>query len=171
MSIQESDEYQEVREFECTKCSKTFQHSSSLSRHMKSHKEHNLFICLNCGKSYRRKDSLGKHKRKENCGAVDVEVEWICKLCDRTYQVKSSYVRHLKTHNSTIKVPESEGKEVLVEISDEEEMVYDVVVLKKETVLDIPVFDDSDEDDESVVDSQSEEPISMDIITEIPNLF
>ena len=77
---------------ECSKCKKTFQHRSGLSRHklvcFGLAKQPN---CSGCGKTFSRKDSLLLHADK--CKGVH---EMGCKLCPKTFPTRWRLQRHLK---------------------------------------------------------------------------
>ena len=88
-----------------------------------------------------RKDSFKKHLNKGKCGGRD-KVVWQCMQCPRSYAIKSSYNRHIKSH-------EAERFEKKDEIPDE--IVYEMTFLQKETIFDIPEFTDSEEETEETV--------------------
>ncbi|NWU02120.1 ZN551 protein, partial [Urocynchramus pylzowi] len=51
------------RPYECDKCRKTFQTSSTLLIHQRMHTDERPFRCSNCGKGFRHKSDLVSHQR------------------------------------------------------------------------------------------------------------
>ena len=153
----------------CDICSKVYKHRPSLFRHMKTHQVPPLYVCIRCNRSYTRKDSLTKHIKKQKCTKSVKDKEWHCELCGRIYLVKSSYVRHQKSHcgihlvekvvtnnkenvNIGSAVKEKRSSKVPGLDAREEE---DRIILGKETMVEIPVFTDSE--DEIVMETPSKE--------------
>ena len=61
----------------CDICGKRYNHRSSLSRHLLSHKVLALPKCPHCGKTFTRKDSISKHINRGHCPAASVKHEEI----------------------------------------------------------------------------------------------
>ena len=165
----------------CDICSKVYEHRPSLFRHMKTHQVPPLYVCIKCDRSYARKDSLTKHTKKQKCRKSVKDKEWHCELCGRIYLVKSSYVRHQKSHsgihlvekvvtnNKNVNIgsalKEKRSSKVPGLDAREEE---DGIILGKERMVEIPEFTDSE--DEIVMETPSKEnPVKeADVIPGIP---
>ncbi|XP_072470847.1 PR domain zinc finger protein 15 isoform X1 [Notamacropus eugenii] len=83
------------RIYQCNICSKIFQNSSNLSRHIRSHGD-KLFKCEECGKLFSRKESLKQHvSYKHSRSEIDSEYRYRCGTCDKSFRIESA----LKFHN------------------------------------------------------------------------
>ncbi|EDL03648.1 mCG4783 [Mus musculus] len=91
---------------QCGTCSKVFQNSSNLSRHVRSHGD-KLFKCEECSKLFSRKESLKqhvsyKHSRNEVIfladsvpfEQVDGEYRYRCGSCGKTFRMESALEFH-----------------------------------------------------------------------------
>ncbi|EDM10977.1 PR domain containing 15 (predicted) [Rattus norvegicus] len=91
---------------QCGTCSKVFQNSSNLSRHVRSHGD-KLFKCEECSKLFSRKESLKqhvsyKHSRNEvifladsvPSEQVDGEYRYRCGSCGKTFRMESALEFH-----------------------------------------------------------------------------
>ncbi|XP_071884638.1 PR domain zinc finger protein 15 isoform X4 [Anas platyrhynchos] len=93
------------RVYQCSICSKIFQNSSNLSRHIRSHGD-KLFKCEECAKLFSRKESLKqhvsyKHSRNEVSGndsrassEVDSEYRYKCTTCEKAFRIESALEFH-----------------------------------------------------------------------------
>ncbi|KFP17791.1 PR domain zinc finger protein 15 [Egretta garzetta] len=89
------------RVYQCSICSKIFQNSSNLSRHIRSHGD-KLFKCEECAKLFSRKESLKqhvsyKHRRKEERGTSGLflsEYRYKCTTCEKAFRIESALEFH-----------------------------------------------------------------------------
>ena len=82
------------------------------------------FVCPKCTKSYSRKDSLAKHAKKGKCeNKANEVIEWHCEYCPKLFLIKSSYLRHVKSHRGKLQmeISKQEYEELFEESSDDEE--------------------------------------------------
>ncbi|NXT20800.1 PRD15 protein, partial [Syrrhaptes paradoxus] len=78
------------RVYQCSICSKIFQNSSNLSRHIRSHGD-KLFKCEECAKLFSRKESLKQHvsyKHSRN------EYRYKCTTCEKAFRIESALEFH-----------------------------------------------------------------------------
>nr|KAF6383321.1 PR/SET domain 15 [Pipistrellus kuhlii] len=82
------------RVYQCGTCSKVFQNSSNLSRHVRSHGD-KLFKCEECAKLFSRKESLKQHvSYKHSRNEVDGEYRYRCGTCEKTFRIESALEFH-----------------------------------------------------------------------------
>nr|KAF6475750.1 PR/SET domain 15 [Rousettus aegyptiacus] len=82
------------RVHQCSICSKVFQNSSNLSRHVRSHGD-KLFKCEECAKLFSRKESLKQHvSYKHSRNEVDGEYRFRCGTCEKTFRIESALEFH-----------------------------------------------------------------------------
>ncbi|XP_069331036.1 PR domain zinc finger protein 15 [Eulemur rufifrons] len=82
------------RVYQCSICSKVFQNSSNLSRHVRSHGD-KLFKCEECAKLFSRKESLKQHvSYKHSRNEVDSEYRHRCGTCEKTFRIESALEFH-----------------------------------------------------------------------------
>ncbi|XP_062060806.1 PR domain zinc finger protein 15 isoform X1 [Lepus europaeus] len=82
------------RVYQCGACSKVFQNSSNLSRHVRSHGD-KLFKCEECAKLFSRKESLKQHvSYKHSRNEVDGEFRYRCGTCEKTFRMESALEFH-----------------------------------------------------------------------------
>ncbi|XP_012586465.1 PREDICTED: PR domain zinc finger protein 15 [Condylura cristata] len=82
------------RVYQCSVCSKVFQNSSNLSRHVRSHGD-KLFKCEECAKLFSRKESLKQHvSYKHSRNEVDGEYRYRCGTCEKTFRIESALEFH-----------------------------------------------------------------------------
>uniref|UniRef100_A0A8C2RWL2 PR/SET domain 15 n=1 Tax=Capra hircus TaxID=9925 RepID=A0A8C2RWL2_CAPHI len=82
------------RVYQCSICSKVFQNSSNLSRHVRSHGD-KLFKCEECAKLFSRKESLKQHvSYKHSRNEVDSEYRYRCGTCEKTFRIQSALEFH-----------------------------------------------------------------------------
>uniref|UniRef100_A0A8C0XQM6 PR domain zinc finger protein 15 n=1 Tax=Castor canadensis TaxID=51338 RepID=A0A8C0XQM6_CASCN len=82
------------RVHQCSTCSKVFQNSSNLSRHVRSHGD-KLFKCEECAKLFSRKESLKQHvSYKHSRNEVDGEYRYRCGSCGKTFRMESALEFH-----------------------------------------------------------------------------
>uniref|UniRef100_A0A3B3ZFV4 Uncharacterized protein n=1 Tax=Periophthalmus magnuspinnatus TaxID=409849 RepID=A0A3B3ZFV4_9GOBI len=76
--------------YRCSLCSKIFQNSSNLNRHIRSHDK--LFKCDDCDKLFSRKESLKQHISYKH---PDLEYKYKCNTCEKSFRLENA----LKFHN------------------------------------------------------------------------
>ncbi|NXQ98122.1 PRD15 protein, partial [Sagittarius serpentarius] len=82
------------RVYQCSICSKIFQNSSNLSRHIRSHGD-KLFKCEECAKLFSRKESLKQHvSYKHSRNEVDSEYRYKCTTCEKAFRIESALEFH-----------------------------------------------------------------------------
>ncbi|XP_014380135.2 PR domain zinc finger protein 15 isoform X3 [Alligator sinensis] len=82
------------RVYQCSICSKVFQNSSNLSRHIRSHGD-KLFKCEECAKLFSRKESLKQHvSYKHSRNEVDSEYRFKCATCEKAFRIESALEFH-----------------------------------------------------------------------------
>ncbi|XP_048349686.1 PR domain zinc finger protein 15 isoform X5 [Sphaerodactylus townsendi] len=82
------------RVYQCNICSKMFQNSSNLSRHIRSHGD-KLFKCEECAKLFSRKESLKQHvSYKHSRNEVDSEYRYRCATCEKAFRIESALEFH-----------------------------------------------------------------------------
>ncbi|KAJ6662396.1 hypothetical protein lerEdw1_011809, partial [Lerista edwardsae] len=82
------------RVYQCNICSKMFQNSSNLSRHIRSHGD-KLFKCEECAKLFSRKESLKQHvSYKHSRNEVDNEYRFRCATCEKAFRIESALEFH-----------------------------------------------------------------------------
>ncbi|XP_066835268.1 PR domain zinc finger protein 15 isoform X6 [Anser cygnoides] len=82
------------RVYQCSICSKIFQNSSNLSRHIRSHGD-KLFKCEECAKLFSRKESLKQHvSYKHSRNEVDNEYRYKCTTCEKAFRIESALEFH-----------------------------------------------------------------------------
>ncbi|XP_065115991.1 PR domain zinc finger protein 15 isoform X1 [Paramisgurnus dabryanus] len=83
------------RVYQCCLCSKVFQNSSNLNRHIRSHGD-KCFKCDECDKMFSRKESLKQHiSYKHSKNESDKEYKYKCLTCEKSFRVENA----LRFHN------------------------------------------------------------------------
>ncbi|XP_061154614.1 PR domain zinc finger protein 15 isoform X2 [Syngnathus typhle] len=82
------------RVYRCSLCTKVFQNSSNLNRHIRSHGD-KLFKCDDCDKLFSRKESLKQHiSYKHSKNVPDLEYKYKCMTCDKSFRLQNALNFH-----------------------------------------------------------------------------
>lgn len=77
----------------CHECGKSFESTSALKTHRKSHSVQWLYGCSTCGKQYTRKKELSLHQRLHTNESL-----LYCAYCKRKFTRKRDLICHEKSH-------------------------------------------------------------------------
>ncbi|KAJ8248544.1 hypothetical protein GJAV_G00243140 [Gymnothorax javanicus] len=111
------------KSYSCNHCEKSFNHSSSLSRHQKVHSDGKTYSCSHCGKRFNHSSSLARHQRThledkptfapppatkpftpptviKRQHLLDSEKPYRCSQCGKGFNHSSSLSRHHRIHNT-----------------------------------------------------------------------
>ena len=86
--------YPGEKPFGCSRCDKTFSHSSYLQKHKQIHREQMLFPCSRCNKVCSQSGSLKRHQ-KSHTG----EKTGSCTLCKKAFSLSHQLKLHQRTHS------------------------------------------------------------------------
>ena len=75
------------KEYQCSKCKKSYNHSNSLSYHYQTQHEDSTFECELCKKSFSSKGVRENHKK-----SVHYATDEICKLCQKSIKRMKSHI-------------------------------------------------------------------------------
>ncbi|XP_075193820.1 uncharacterized protein LOC142292378 [Anomaloglossus baeobatrachus] len=81
------------RNYNCTRCGKSFLRCSDLVKHEKTHTDERLYACNICGKNFRRHTSLLIHERIHTG-----ERPYQCTQCGKSFVQRQHLTTHLRTH-------------------------------------------------------------------------
>merc|ERR1719282_2036332 len=118
----------QTKQFKCTMCEKSFEHSGKLHRHMRSHTGDKPYPCNSCEKAFTCSKQLKVHMRshtKEKPYKCDIcgkcfgynhvlklhQVAhygakiYKCTLCDATFNTKKHLEVHIKNHEEPLMLP------------------------------------------------------------------
>ena len=94
-------------QLKCKKCGASFGYTSSFNRHQlscgKTEKDHK---CSVCNKYFLSSNALYGHKKAKHSNQLHV-----CEICGRSFERRSSYVRHVKDVHTRNKEPEIKHNE------------------------------------------------------------
>ncbi|XP_068770836.1 PR domain zinc finger protein 15 isoform X17 [Struthio camelus] len=79
------------RVYQCSICSKIFQNSSNLSRHIRSHDD-KTFQCEMCFRFFSTNSNLSKHKKKHG------DKKFACEICNKMFYRKDVMLDHQRRH-------------------------------------------------------------------------
>lgn len=92
----------EKRKYQCTICSKMFNRSEHLDRHLKIHiSSEKKFECETCHKKFNRNDNLRSHL-KVHKPVKDDNDKHLCVYCGRSFSNSSNLIVHMRRHTGTI---------------------------------------------------------------------
>ncbi|XP_071985971.1 uncharacterized protein [Engystomops pustulosus] len=81
------------RFYPCPLCGKLFKKNSSLSMHMRIHRDERPYPCLQCGKSFTQNSILVEHQRIHTG-----EKPFSCSDCGKFFAQRSALVKHERSH-------------------------------------------------------------------------
>ena len=85
----------ETKEHKCELCSKTFEISFNLRRHIKTVHQSQSVLCNLCNKSL-RKENLPYHIRSVH----NQEKNYKCEYCEKEFFYKKTFIEHIASHHS-----------------------------------------------------------------------
>ena len=82
--------------YQCTHCSKSFDHLGHFKEHQKVHSNVREHHCDVCQKSFKRLSHLKDHKKTHEPKAFQ------CHICSKAFTYKSNLTQHLKRHEGKV---------------------------------------------------------------------
>jgi KRAB domain-containing zinc finger protein len=91
----------------CDQCPKSFNLTSALEQHQRTHTGEKRFVCSKCGKRYSQMQSLKKHlltheRLKKNAPVkpkATLKLSFVCEVCGKGFATSGTYKKHSLTHN------------------------------------------------------------------------
>lgn len=175
----------EIVRFSCSMCESTFQHTSSLKRHMLRHRtggdlEHpkeNPFLtmdesllpslcCRKCRRNYTSKSGYYDHIKRCRDGIIS---KFACDICPKVYTKRSALNRHIRTNHPEVFVAEFFDEQTTVEIvnsdqiveTDEHEVLVHVQVALAPEITDAEIT-------EHYMEENADEIQSIEVVQTIP---
>jgi len=81
-------------EHECIVCHKIYQHRDHLATHLSAHITDVPNQCVLCKQTFKSRGHLKKH--------VESHIVYPCKVCEKTFKAKQSFLCHMKLHGENL---------------------------------------------------------------------
>ena len=82
-----------AKRFQCSICERTYNHKSSLKRHLKHHDPKETIKCLDCHQFFDCDKDLEEHNSKYHNETL------LCNICGKSFHSKRKFENHIKVHD------------------------------------------------------------------------